>query len=225
MAFLLIARQDAAVRGCVLFGKLMMAAFVLLLAAAAIEHWFPVTLIPGMDPIGRQLEIVGEMAVMLSGAFPLVKFAERHFGGAHRRLARLFAIDDHAALGMVVSIANPIPMYMMLDRMSDRGKVICSAFSAPILCLLGDYLGFITAAYPEGTVPMMAGKIAAAIAALLLAVLLGKSDAFRPKRREQPGFTKRQPPFFKFRRASGISFTECRGRETARSVDWIVQDQ
>lgn len=176
MAFLLIARQDAAVRGCVLFGKLMMAAFVLLLAAAAIEHWFPVTLIPGMDPIGRQLEIVGEMAVMLSGAFPLVKFAERHFGGAHRRLARLFAIDDHAALGMVVSIANPIPMYMMLDRMSDRGKVICSAFSAPILCLLGDYLGFITAAYPEGTVPMMAGKIAAAIAALLLAVLLCRAE-------------------------------------------------
>ena len=176
MAFLLIARQDAAVRGCVLFGKLMMAVFVLLLAAAAIEHWFPVTLIQGMDPIGKQLEIVGEMAVMLSGAFPMVKFAERHFGGALRRLARLFSIDDHAALGMVVSIANPIPMYMMLDRMTERGKVICSAFSAPILCLLGDYLGFITAAYPEGTVPMMAGKIVAAFAALLLALLLCRAE-------------------------------------------------
>lgn len=176
MAFLLIARQDAAVRGCVLFGKLMMAAFVLLLAVAAIEYWFPVTLIPGMDPIGKQFEIVGEMAVMLSGAFPMVKFAERHFGGALRQLARFFSIDDHAALGMVVSIANPIPMYMMLDRMSDRGKVICSAFSAPILCLLGDYLGFITAAYPEGPVPMMAGKIAAAIAAVLLAVLLCRAE-------------------------------------------------
>ena len=176
MAFLLITRQDAAVRGCVLFGKLMMAAFVLLLAAAAIEHWFALTLIPGMDPIGKQLEIVGEMAVMLSGAFPMVKFAERHFGGALTRLARLFSIDGHAALGMAVSLANPIPMYLMLDRMTERGKVICSAFSAPILCLFGDYLGFITAAYPEGTVPMMAGKIAAAIAALLLALLLCRAE-------------------------------------------------
>ena len=116
------------------------------------------------------------MAVMLSGAFPMVKFAERHFGGALTRLARLFSIDGHAALGMAVSLANPIPMYLMLDRMTERGKVICSAFSAPILCLFGDYLGFITAAYPEGTVPMMAGKIAAAIAALLLALLLCRAE-------------------------------------------------
>ena len=176
LALLLTFCRDAAVRGCLLVGRLMMAAFVVLLASAAIEHWFSVTLIPGMAPIGRQLEIVGEIGVMLSGAFPMVKFAERHFGGALTRLARLFSIDGHAALGMAVSLANPIPMYLMLDRMTERGKVICSAFSAPILCLFGDYLGFITAAYPEGTVPMMAGKIAAAIAALLLALLLCRAE-------------------------------------------------
>ena len=54
--------------------------------------------------------------------------------------------------------------------------MVCSAFSALTLCLLGDYLGFITAAYPEGTVPMMAGKIVAAFAALFLAVLLCRSE-------------------------------------------------
>jgi len=149
-----------------------MAAFVVLLASAAIEHWFSVTLIPGMAPIGRQLEIVGEIGVMLSGAFPMVKFAERHFGGAIRGLARLLRIDSTASLGMIVSIANPLPMYVTLNRMTPEGRVVCSAFSGPVLCLLGDHLGFITAAYPAGTIPMLAGKILSAVLALMIALLL-----------------------------------------------------
>lgn len=172
LALLLTFCRDAAVRGCLLVGRLMMAAFVVLLACAAIEHWFSVTLIPGMAPIGRQLEIVGEIGVMLSGAFPMVKFAERHFGGAIRGLARLLRIDSTASLGMIVSIANPLPMYVTLNRMTPEGRVVCSAFSGPVLCLLGDHLGFITAAYPAGTIPMLAGKILSAFLALLIALLL-----------------------------------------------------
>jgi ethanolamine transporter len=172
LALLLTFCRDAAVRGCLLVGRLMMAAFVVLLASAAIEHWFSVTLIPGMAPIGRQLEIVGEIGVMLSGAFPMVKFAERHFGGAIRGLARLLRIDSTASLGMIVSIANPLPMYVTLNRMTPEGRVVCSAFSGPVLCLLGDHLGFITAAYPAGTIPMLAGKILSAVLALMIALLL-----------------------------------------------------
>ena len=172
LALLLTFCRDAAVRGCLLVGRLMMAAFVVLLACAAIEHWFSVTLIPGMAPIGRQLEIVGEIGVMLSGAFPMVKFAERHFGGAIRGLARLLRIDSTASLGMIVSIANPLPMYVTLNRMTPEGRVVCSAFSGPVLSLLADHLGFITAAYPAGTIPMLAGKILSAFLALLIALLL-----------------------------------------------------
>lgn len=132
LALLLTFCRDAAVRGCLLVGRLMMAAFVVLLACAAIEHWFSVTLIPGMAPIGRQLEIVGEIGVMLSGAFPMVKFAERHFGGAIRGLARLLRIDSTASLGMIVSIANPLPMYVTLNRMTPEGRVVCSACSVSL---------------------------------------------------------------------------------------------
>ena len=117
-----------------LVGRLMMAAFVVLLACAAIEHWFSVTLIPGMAPIGRQLEIVGEIGVMLSGAFPMVKFAERHSGGAIRGLARLLRIDSTASLGMIVSIANPLPMYVTLNRMTPEGRGVLGVFRPA--CLL-----------------------------------------------------------------------------------------
>ena len=87
-------------------------------------------------------------------------------------LALLLRIDSTASLGMIVSIANPLPMYVTLNRMTPEGRVVCSAFSGPVLCLLGDHLGFITAAYPAGTIPMLAGKILSAFLALLIALLL-----------------------------------------------------
>lgn len=125
-----------------------------------------------MDPMGPQLAIVGEISVMLAGAYPLVYFIRRYFGKAIQRLATLLHIDDMAALGMVVSLANPLPMYSLLDKMSPNGRVLCSAFSAPVLCLIGDHLGFISAVYPEGIVPLLAGKLLAAAIALVLAIAI-----------------------------------------------------
>lgn len=83
---------------------------------------------------------------------------------------------------MIVSIANPLPMYVTLNRMTPEGRVVCSAFSGPVLCLLGDHLGFITAAYPAGTIPMLAGKILSALLALAIALLLVRAG--RGKRAE-----------------------------------------
>ena len=98
-----------------------------------------------MDPIEPQLTIIGVIGLMLSGAFPLVLFIRRHLSAAVRGLARLLKTDEDAALGMVVSLANPLPMYVMANRMTNRGKVLCAAFSGLILTLLSDHLGYVTA--------------------------------------------------------------------------------
>ena len=100
-------------------------------------------------------------------------------GGALHAIAQLLRIDDTAVLGMFVSCANPLPMYSMLDRMSNSGKVVCSAFSGPVLCLVGDHMGFFSAAFPEGITPLLAGKLLAAFAALALALLM---ERFWPSR-------------------------------------------
>ena len=101
-------------------------------------------------------------------------FIRRHLSAAVRGLARLLKTDEDAALGMVVSLANPLPMYVMVNRMTNRGKVLCAAFSGPILTLLGDHLGYVTAVCPDAVMPLLAGKVTAAVGALLLALIMGK---------------------------------------------------
>lgn len=174
LAVLLTLFRDPTVRAFLIFSRLLMGLFVLLLATAALQHYFPIVLIPGMDPIEPQLTIIGEIGLMLSGAFPLVLFIRRHLSAAVRSLARCLKTDEDAALGMVVSLANPLPMYVMANRMTNRGKVLCAAFSGPILTLLGDHLGYVTAVCPDAVVPLLIGKITAAVGALLLALLLEK---------------------------------------------------
>ena len=174
LAVLLTLFRDPTVRVFLIFSRVLMGLFVLLLATAALQHYFPIVLIPRMDPIEPQLTIIGEIGLMLSGAFPLVLFIRRHLSSTVRSLARMLKTDEDAALGMVVSLANPLPMYVMANRMTNRGKVLCAAFSGPILTLLGDHLGYVTAVWPEAVMPLLVGKITAAVGALLLALLLEK---------------------------------------------------
>ena len=172
LALLLVLFPKGTIRAFMILGRGMAGVFALLLAVAALQHYFPVTLIPGLAPIEPQLAIVGEIGVMLAGAYPMVHFVKLHFSRGLEALAGLLRIDGTAALGMLVSIANPLPMYAMLDRMGNRGKVLCSAFSGPILCMLGDHLGFMSAYCPEGIPSLIAGKTLAAFAALAIAMLL-----------------------------------------------------
>lgn len=46
-------------RACLLVSRFLAGAFILLLASAALEHYFGFALVPGMAPIGRQFELIG----------------------------------------------------------------------------------------------------------------------------------------------------------------------
>ncbi len=170
LAFALIAFRNPTIKFFIFFGRVIVALFCLLLAAAALEHYFPITIIPGMAKIEPQLVIIGEIGIMLAGAYPMVFFVKTYCAKGLHLLASSMKSDDTSALGMLVCIANPLPMYTMIESMSNRGKVLASAFGGPVLCMLGDHLGFMSAYYPEGIVPLIVGKSIAAVVALLIAL-------------------------------------------------------
>lgn len=71
LAVLLTLFCDPTVRAFLIFSRVLMGLFVLLLATAALQHYFPIVLIPGMDPIEPQLTIIGEIGLMLPGGLPV----------------------------------------------------------------------------------------------------------------------------------------------------------
>ncbi len=164
------------VKGFQVFGKLIVAVITVGLAAAIIEKLTPLTLIPGMDPIEEGIAIVGDIAVVLAGAFPLVYVITKLFQKPLLALGKVLGMNDVSAAGLVATLANNIPMFQMFHDMDRRGKVINVAFAVSAAFVFGDHLGF-TAGFDAGMIfPMIVGKLVGGVGGILAAMLITGKD-------------------------------------------------
>ena len=169
--------EGGMIRGFALFGRLVIAVTTLGLAAALVEAVTGFSLLPGMAPASEAIETVGQIALVLAGAFPLVhvltRLLRRPLGAVGRRLG----VNDTAAAGFLASMANSIAMFGMVKKMDRRGKVLNIAFSVCAAFVFGDHLGFTAGFAPEMLVPVIVGKLTGGVAAVAVAMWLTKGEA------------------------------------------------
>ena len=164
--------EKAMIRGFAAFGKGVVAIITLGLAAAILETLTGFVLIPGLTPLSDGFEIVGEIAIVLAGAFPLVYVVTKVFHRPLMKLGTALGINDAAAAGLVASLANSIATFGMVKDMDKRGKVVNIAFAVSAAFVFGDHLGFTAGFAPEMILPMILGKLAGGIAAIAVALLV-----------------------------------------------------
>ena len=157
--------EKAMIRGFAAFGKGVVALITLGLGAAILEELTGFVLIPGLVPLSEGFEIVGEIAIVLAGAFPLVYVVTKVFHRPLMKLGTALGINDAAAAGLVASLANSIATFGMVKDMDGRGKVVNIAFAVSAAFVFGDHLGFTAGFAPEMILPMIVGKLAGGIAA------------------------------------------------------------
>src|SRR5699024_6680572 len=105
------------VKGFQVFGRIIVIIITIGLAAAIIEALTPLTIIPGLNSIEEGIGIVGDIAIVLAGAFPLVYVITKVFKKPLMKLGSLLGMNDVAAAGMVATLANNIPMFQMMGDM------------------------------------------------------------------------------------------------------------
>jgi ethanolamine transporter len=164
--------ERAMIKGFTVFGKGVLAVITVGLAAAIAEKLTGFTLIPGMAPIETGFATVGEIAIVLSGAFPLVYAITRVLRKPLMGLGRLLRVNETAAAGLVASLANSIATFGLLKDMDDRGKIVNIAFAVSAAFVFGDHLGFAAGFAPNMLLPMIIGKLTAGICAVVVALLL-----------------------------------------------------
>ncbi|MGL9745489.1 ethanolamine utilization protein EutH [Enterococcus sp. DIV1368e] len=167
------------IKGFNVFGKGVVIVAIAGLVVGAIQQLVDITLIPGIAPVTEGIEVVGDIALTLAGAFCLVAVITRVFNKPLMKLGKVLGMNEIAAAGMVATLANNIPMFQMLKDMDRRGKIINVAFAVSASFILGDHLGFTAGVAKEMIFPMMVGKIVGGITAIFVAVfmanrLLGK---------------------------------------------------
>ena len=160
------------IKGFAIFGKLIVALITVGLAAAIVEALTGFAIIPGMNPIEDGFAIVGEIAIVLAGAFPLVSLLTRLLKKPLMKLGGLLGINDTAAGGLVAGLANSIATFSMVKDMDERGKVVNIAFAVSAAFVFGDHLGFTAGFAPELLGAMILGKLAGGITAVAAALWL-----------------------------------------------------
>ena len=167
------------VKGFQVFGRAVVVIITVGLAIAIVQKLTPITILPGLTPIEEGFTVVGDIAVVLAGAFPLVYVITKVFRKPLMKLGHLLGMNDIAAAGMVATLANNIPMFGMMKDMDHRGKVINVAFAVSAAFVFGDHLGF-TAGFDSSMIfPMIVGKLVGGVSAVAVAMLLTRKEASR----------------------------------------------
>lgn len=165
------------INGFILFGKGVVIVITIGLAAIIVETLTGIVVIPGMAPVWDGIEIVGSIALMLAGAFPMVYVITKVFSKPLMRLGKILGMNDVSAAGMVASLANNIPMFGLMKDMDERGKVLNVAFAVSASFVFGDHLGFTAGVAQEMIFPMVVGKLVAGITAVAVALVFVKKTA------------------------------------------------
>ena len=167
--------EEAMIRGFGVFGKGVTAVVTAGLAASVFESLTGFVLIPGLAPIEEGFATVGEIAIVLAGAFPLVALLTRLLRRPLMGLGKLLGINDAASAGLIASLANSIATFGLVKEMDDRGKVVNIAFAVSAAFVFGDHMGFTAGFAPEMLVSVIAGKLAGGISAVAVALWMTKA--------------------------------------------------
>lgn len=175
------------IKGFMIFAKLLVAGITVGLASIVFETLTGIVLIPGLEPIVpiigdapgidiRALEVISRIALILAGAYPMVYLISKWFRKPLTKVGVKLGVSEVSAVGFIATLANCIPMFKILNKMDERGKVLNIAFAVSAAFTLGDHLGFTAAVKPDMIFPVIVGKLTAGITAVMLAVLVAPKN-------------------------------------------------
>jgi len=152
------------------FGKLMMGIIMVGLGAGIVEALTGIVVIPGMTPVIDGFIVTAEIAMVLSGAYPLVYVVTKLLDKPISAFGKKIGVNETSVAGLLASLVNNIPVFGMIKDMDARGKVVNIAFTVSAGFALGDHLGFTAGYKPEMILPVVTGKLAGGVTAFVLAL-------------------------------------------------------
>lgn len=128
----------------------------------------------GGVPLTVGLLLVGLIAIVLCGAFPMILFLNKRLGKGMEKFGSKVHINAQASTGLLTQLASSIPVWSVVGEMNDRGKLLNVAFAVSGSFVLGDVLAFTGGANAEMVFPVIVANLSGGICAILLALLLIK---------------------------------------------------
>lgn len=151
------------------FGKLIMCLSIAGLLLQGVEAILGIKLVSGLAPLSESTYIVGKIAFVLAGAYPMLEVINRIFKSGLEKIGDKFGINSVSVAGILGNLASNLLIFGTYKEMDPKGKVICTAFAVSGAFVFGGQFGFVSGIAPEMLGPFIISKIVAGIISIVLA--------------------------------------------------------
>lgn len=142
------------------------------MAVGILEFLLGISILPYAAPLEDGILIVFNAAVVMSGAFPLLRIVGVLLRKPLRIIGKKMQLNQSSTLGFVASLATNVTTFSMMKDMDERGVVLNSAFAVSGAFTFAGHLAFTMSFAPEWVSSVMIGKLAAGICAIFVAYLV-----------------------------------------------------
>lgn len=163
--------QKFMIKAFEIFGKLLNVVAIVGIALAAFKHLTGITIVSGMAPLTEGGRVLIDIGIILMGSYPIIKVIKWILSKPLDYIGDFFGLNAESMIGLIVALANSVPVFSMIKGMNPRGKVINSAWLVCAAATLGAHLGFTASVAPNMITTLIIGKISAGLIAMLLAAL------------------------------------------------------
>ena len=171
---------DKMIKGFNVFGKVIDSALRIVVVLCVVEYFTGIFSsifgVWGFDPIvadevdvNRALEVSGAIGMMLCGAFPMVYLIKKYLAKPLNFIGNKVGLSQDATTGILACAANALALFAIVKDMKPEDKVRTLSFCVYGAFLFGDHLAFTANYQPSLILPVMMGKLGAAIIALIIA--------------------------------------------------------
>lgn len=164
--------HNVLMKGFNIFGKLIMALSVLGLLLQGVEAIFQIKVISGLAPLSESTYIVGKIAFVLAGAYPMLEVINRIFKDGIEKIGEKFGINSFSVAGILGNLASNLLIFGTYEKMDPKGKVICTAFAVSGAFVFGGQFGFVSGIAPEMLGAFIISKIIAGIISIIISLWL-----------------------------------------------------
>ncbi len=151
------------------FGKIVMVLSIAGLILQALLVLLGIEIVPGMVPFKDTVFIVGKIALILGGAYPLTEILSRLIKYVRRRSKIQKGLTADSMSAAIGNLASNILVWGKLKDMDENGKVLCSSLAVSSAFVLGGQFAYVASVAPSAVGPFLIAKISGGIFAILLA--------------------------------------------------------
>lgn len=156
--------------GFVILGRTIQILALIGLILAGFTYISGITLLPAMQGILPAMSVICGMCILMAGSFTIMEIFMKGCKARLEKAGSKVGLNAASISGMLFSFISLLPVFAMMKDMNSKGKTVCTAFFVGSTCVFGGHLSYVAAEAPDFMVPMIVGKLVAAVLGALLAL-------------------------------------------------------